>query len=57
MSYLIIIQKSKFSQRFFTFRKNADVIMLIKSIFNKDNNDYYYNISGSHELLKNSNDK
>ena len=37
-----------------------NVIILIKSVFHKDKNDYYYNIfleKGSNKLPKNSNNK
>ena len=37
-----------------------NVIILIKSVFNKDKNNYYYNLflgKGSYQLTKNNDDK
>ena len=58
MSFITIIKNQSRFIRFFNCRKKLtlhDVIILIKSAFNKDKNEYYYSIilqKDSYELHK-----
>ena len=59
MSFLIIVLKLKLIHTILYFQKKKltfHVIILIKSVFNKNESNYYYNIfleKGLHKLPKN----
>ena len=63
MSFLIIIQKSKLIHYILYIQKKltfGNFIILIKSVFNKDKFNYYYNIfseKGSYDPPKNEDNK
>ena len=64
ISFLIIMQKLLLIHTILYFLEKKltfhNVIMLLKSVFNKDKNNYYYNIfleKGSYKLPKNNDNK